>query len=334
MSGEQLEEAGVDRLAAAVFEQRRLSHMLRQRGTEIEALQADRERLAGREREARERERALRRELRELEDKATSLRAEVASLSEERKRQAEELKQAQYEVRRAERRVANAREESMEALAGAERDAAKERKRAGHRLDEIRVQLASLTANRDSIVTELKQAEYEARRAERRLAKTTHEAAEARKRDRLQLDAMRTELEEGLGSRNEALKRERRALAEREEARVSAAEMAQEAAADAREVEASALELGRAQREVELLAGQEKDREILLADSEQTLTEVADHLRRVRASRSWRWGHAIAQALRTLTFRRRSSRSALDNALERLGVGADRGAPSSERQPS
>ena len=55
MSGDQLEEAEVDRLGAAVFEQRRLTHMLRQRGAEIEALRRQGERLAAAERKALER---------------------------------------------------------------------------------------------------------------------------------------------------------------------------------------------------------------------------------------------------------------------------------------
>ncbi|MGC1852611.1 MAG: hypothetical protein WA687_09260 [Solirubrobacterales bacterium] len=358
MSGDQLEEAEVDRLGAAVFEQRRLSHMLRQRGAEIEALQSDRERLGERERKAHEREEGLRWELGELEQRAISLRSEIASLSAGREREAAELKRAQYEMRRAERRLVKAREEGAtnlakaedEAaanLAKAEDEAAEERRRAERRLEEARAQLSSLTANRDSVVTELKRAEYETRRAGRRVAKVEREAVEASRRNRLQLDALGAELRAGLASRDEALKREQRVLGEREEAlgerdevrgerdeargerdealgdrrrAYEAFEQAQvEAAEAARGVETSALELGRAQREVELLAGLEKEREVVLADSEQTLGEVAEHLRRVRASRSWRWGHAIAQALRALTFRRRSGRSALDNALQRLG---------------
>jgi hypothetical protein len=359
MSGEQLEEAEVDRLGAAVFEQRRLSHMLRQRGAEIETLQGDRERLAARERKAIEREEALRRKLRNLEEKAGSLSAEVASLAENRDRLESELKQAQYELRRGERRVAKAEEDAAAELARTEEESASKqakteqeavevRKRADRRLREMRTQLSSLTADRDRLAAELKQAEYEARRAERRLAKTDRDAAEARKRGRLQLDGLRAELRKGLTSRDEALKREQRVLveqeelvaertevlAERDEARaerdealgghrraLDALEEAQVSAAKtAGRVEASALELGRAQREVELLAGLEKEREIVLADSEKTLGEVAEHLRRVKVSRSWRWGHAIAQAMRTLTFRRRSKRSALDDALERLGA--------------
>lgn len=323
MSGDQLEEAEVDRLGAAVFEQRRLSHMLRQRGAEIEALETSRERLAAKERQALEREEALRRKLRDLEREVTSLTAEIASLSEDRDRVATELRQAQYEVRREERRVAKAREE-----------ATGERERAGRRLEEARAQLSSLTANRDSVVAELQRAQYEARRAERRLTKTDRDAAEARKRARLQLDALHAELREGLGARDEALKREQRVQVERDEAqaerdeaqadrRTALATLDEErraAAASAREVEASALQLGRVQCEVELLAGLEKEREILLAGSERTLGEVAVQLRRVRDSRSWRWGNAVARAVRMLTFRRRSKRSALDAALERLGA--------------
>jgi chromosome segregation ATPase len=355
MSGDQLEEAEVDRLGAAVFEQRRLSHMLRQRGAEIEALETSRERLAVKERQALEREEALRGRLRDLEQKVTSLTAEIASLSEDRDRVATELGRAQYEARREERRVAKTREEAAAELAKAERDAAGERERAGRRLEEARAQLSSLTANRDSVVAELQRAQYEARRAERRLARTDRDAAEARKRARLQLDALHAELREGLGARDEALKREQRVQVERDEAQAERDEAQTErdeaqadrdeaqaerdeaqadrrtalatldeerraAVASALWVEASALQLGRVQCEVELLAGLEKEREILLAGSERTLSEVAVQLRRVRDSRSWRWGNAVARAIRMLTFRRRSKRSALDAALERLGA--------------
>jgi chromosome segregation ATPase len=201
MSGEQVEETQVERLDAAVFEQRRLAHMLRQRGTEIESLQSERERLAERGRKAAEHEEALRRKLSEAERGAASLSQDCARL-------AADLKRAEYEVRRAERRLA-AREE-----------------------------------------------------------------AQAR------------------------------------------------AAVAARDVEEMARELGRTQREVELLAGQEKHRETLLADSDRALGEVAEHLRRVSASRSWRWGHRLAVAWRTLTLRRRrSKRSALDRALACVEAG-------------
>lgn len=210
MSGEQVEEVAADRLGAAVFEQRRLSHMLRQRGAEITSLTEARDRLASK-------------------------------------------------------------------LARLEQGAAEERERAARRLEEARTQLSSLTANRDRMAVELKQAEYEVRRSERRLARTAREADEA----------------------------------------------ARETAKTARDVEESARDLGRVQHEVELLVELEKEREVLLANSERTLGEVVDHLRRVRASRSWRWGHRIAQALRALSFRRRSKRSALDNALERLGADED-----------
>jgi chromosome segregation ATPase len=306
MSGEQLEEAEVDRLAAAAFEQRRLSHMLRRRGAEIEVLQVDRERLAERERAAVGREEVLRRKLREVE-------REVESLGEDRDRVTGNLKQAEYELRREERRLRTAREEmaaelaktkeeAAAELAGAERDAARQHERAESRLEELRAQLTSLTANRDSVVTQLEQAEYEARRAERRLAKVDREAGEARRRARLQLEALREELREGMAVRDEALAR---------------------AAEATRGVEDRARELGRAQREVELLVGLEKEREVLLAGSERTLAEVAEQLGRVRSSRSWRWGHRLAQAWRTVTFRRRSAGSALDSALERLGTGGE-----------
>lgn len=80
MSGEQLGEVEASRLDAAAFEQRRLAHMLRRRGVEIEALKAERDRLA-------------------------------AELSKVR----EELGQASYEARRAERRIAKVEDDAAEA---------------------------------------------------------------------------------------------------------------------------------------------------------------------------------------------------------------------------
>lgn len=286
MSGDQLQEAEVDRLGAAVFEQRRLAHMLRRRGAEIEALRSERERLAERERKALQREEELRQVLRSRDEKLALLQAEaasrsavLASSSEDRDRLEEELKQAQYEVRRAERRLEE----------------------------------------------ELKQAQYEVRRAERRVAKTEGDAAEARRRARLQLDSLSAELREGLASRDRALEQARHVSVERDEIREERDQIRGEvdaarasAAASAHEIEAAALELGRERREVELLAALEKEREVLLAGLEQPLEEVAEHLYRVRVSRSWRWGNAVVRAL---TFRRRSTRSALDTALERLDAG-------------
>jgi hypothetical protein len=355
MSGEQVEQVGPERLDAAIFEQRRLSHMLRQRGAEIEVLHVDRERLAGRERAAVEREEALRRELRDLEEAERSLKAEVASSAAEaashkeriesliadRDRLAADLKQAHYEMRREQRRLQAAREEMATRLAEAkqaaaaelaevsgtaaaelaerERIAAGERERGERRVEELRTRLSSLAGGRDRIAADLKHAEYEARRAERRLARVDREAGEARRRAHLQLDALRAELREGLASRDAELRREQAA------AWAHATETA-------RAVEERALELGRARREVELLLGLEKERELLLAGSEQTLAEVAERLRRVRASRSWRWGHGLARVWRAATFRRRSSKSALDSALDRLGVGGEETAEDERRR--
>jgi hypothetical protein len=315
MSGEQLGEVEVDRLQAAVFEQRRLSHMLRQRGAEIEALSAQRERLADKERKAAEREESLRQQLRELEKQAGTSRAE-------RDRLAVELKQARYEARRAERRVEKTQQ-----------DAAAERERADRRRQEAEDRLSSLSAERERVAMQLaeavkltsrlearleeagrtrkglqsslKQAQYEARRADRRTAKLDREAGEARKRSRLQLDALVAELGQSELARD-------RAFAERERARVAAIETVQG-------LEESARSLGRAQSDNEALTAAEREREVALTDSEGVLIGVGEDLLGVRRSRSWRWGQAFSRALRTLTFRRtRTGRSALDLALGRL----------------
>jgi len=340
-SGEQLEEAEVDRLGAAILEQRRLSHMLRERGAEIEALRGQRERFAAKERRALETEEGLRRRLRELDQ-------QLRSASADRDRVAAELKESRYETRRAERRVEKTEQDAAEARARAERSQ-----------EQAEERIAAIGVERERIAVELKRAEYEARRAERRVAKVERAFAEAGRRNRLQLDSLAAELRAGLASRDEALDGRRRVLDERDEAlggrdgalgerdeardeRDEAIESRDEAiesrdgertaARDlAAAIEQRALELGRARREVELLVAEESRREVLLAGSEPTLAEVASNLSRVRASRSWRWGQALARALRALTFRRGAGGSALDTALARLGVEADGGRERDER---
>lgn len=358
MSADRLGEVEVDRLEAAVFEQRRLSHMLRQRGVEIEALRDERERLAAKESAAREREGELRAKARELEAKFSSatahrerleaelatnaaerdrLEAELATAAAERERFENELKQVGYDFRRAERRVAKVEGEAAEAnkrhrlrldtLGTEMAKVEEERQRLRDELtnarqmrdriqrelaertkegDRAKAELAKAATERERLETELGKARYEARRAERRVTTVEGDAAEAGRRSNFQIDALVAELREIRVARDEALKA-------RDEASVSALE-------SVRGLEDTARELGRARREVELLASHEKALEVRLAGLEGTLEEVADHLLRVRASRSWRWGHSLAQAFRTLTFRRRSSRSALDAALDRLEV--------------
>lgn len=286
MSADRLGEVEVDRLGAAVFEQRRLSHMLRQRGVEIEALRDERERLAVKERAAREREEKLRKEVRELE-------ARIASATSERERLETELGQARYEARRAERRVAKV-----------ESDAAEASKRTGHRIDVLSGELANVEHERQLLRNQLVNTRQQRDRAkaeltklvdehERRVAKLESDAAEARKQSRLQLDSLAAELREERTARTAATE-------------------------SVRGLEEAARQLGQAQREVELLTDRERKREALLADCDRMLDSVAENLLRTRASRSWRWGHALARAFRVLTFRRRSSRSALDRALGRL----------------
>lgn len=259
MSSDRLAEEELDRLGAAVFEQRRLSHMLRGRGSEIEALQAERERLVEKERKGRER-------LSSLTSDRDRLTAELTKVKEDRERG-----EAQIEKAAAERK--------------------------------------SLHEERDGLRAELKQAQYEARRAERRVEKTDRDATEARARTEAQLEkaaAERKSLHEERDGLRAELKRAQHEARLRAEESVRLLE------------EGQARELGEANREIELLIERETERQALLADSDRALAEVAEQLRRTRVSRSWRWGHATAQALRAITFRRRSSAGALDVALARL----------------
>jgi chromosome segregation ATPase len=276
----------VAHLDAALFEQRRLAHMLRQRGAEIEALHADRERLAIKQSAARERESELGEELRGLEEA-------IASATSDRERLEAELGRARYD--------ADLRAERIEA----------ELVTAGEEQERLEAELVTAGKEQERLAAELEGAGYEARRAERRLSRVERDAAAANRRIRLKVDALAAELQESQIAREAALEEHRRAL----RARDDAARAAQDSV---RELEKTARGLGSARRDVELLIEQEREREVLLAGSDCALTEVGEHLLRVRASRSWRWGHALAQGLRAVTLRRRSSRSSLDTALGRL----------------
>lgn len=347
MSVNRVEEAEVDRLGAVVFEQRRLGHMLRQRGAEIEQLIAERERLTGKVRKALAREEELRKQVREFE-------AETASLSAARDRLNAELKQAQYEARRAQRRVEKAEREQAEALerAGRREEESRERIDAlAKRQEEDRQQIDALVGARDrvaaelaqageeakraergiaeavrereSLNAELKQAQSEAWRAERRVEKAGHEAVEAERRSRLQLDSLAAELRAGLAARDDALAARDAEHDQRVNENEQRVREGEEAAEELHAVERTGRELGWTQREVERLKALEREREVALADSANALDLVAAELRGVRRSRSWRWGQAVARAARLFSFRRRSRRSAIDAALERLEAGGD-----------
>ncbi len=319
-----------------MLEQRRLSHMLRQRAAEIEALQDERERLVTRQRTALRHEEELGDAVRKLDERASSLAAErerlenalkaererlEGELKAERERLEGELKQAQYEARRAERRLSETettaaewRKESwreLEALA-----AELEKAKAEH--GRLRRELKKTERERDGIEAELKKTSYEARRVERRLAQveadTAQERKEAqrlRKETRHQVDALATELREVIVARDEALGAAKASSRDHEQ-------VVRDLTARAVQQTELALQLGKAEQEVETLLGAERSREMALAAVDATLIEVAGHLRRTRASRSWRWGHALARAFRVLTFRRGSRRSSLDAALGRL----------------
>lgn len=145
MTGDQLEEGQLGRFEAAVFEQRRLAHMLRSRGVEIESLQAERERLAARERKEREQTSSLAAERNRLQhelSRATEeherLTSELSEAAEESDGLREELKRVQYEARRAERRV-----EKLD------HDATEARERARQRLEEAASELSQAAEDRD-----------------------------------------------------------------------------------------------------------------------------------------------------------------------------------------
>jgi chromosome segregation ATPase len=322
-----------------MLEHRRLAHMLRQRAAEIKALQDERERLVTRQRTALRREEELGDAVRKLDERASSLAAErerlETALKAERERLGGELKQAQYEVRRAERRLSETettaaewRKESwreLEALA-----AELEKAKAEH--GRLRRDLEKVEQERDAIGADLKKTSYEARRVERRLAKVETDATREHEEAQHRLDALGTELRDVVVARDEALKSADEAVRERDEATRAVEEATRAAEASSRDHEQAvrdlteraveqtelALRLGKAQQEVETLVGEERSREMALVAVDAALIEVAEHLRRARASRSWRWGHALARAFRVLTFRRGSRRSSLDAALGRL----------------
>lgn len=358
MGGDRLAEAEADHLQAVMFEQRRLSHMLRQRGAEIEALHRERDSMVAKEAKAREQQSQLRERLdqisarlevvaaehasvkakldeaaadrerlaRNLEQSVaerTQLETEIAQITAEREQRDGELARAVADGERLDRELATAStardgladevERVRTELTDAQAKLAATQTELGETQSEIRQRTEAateLSRRLEGREAELQQARYEARRADRRVDKLQQVAAEARGQDRRRIASLTSEAAAATKARDEALKG---------------------ATTTIQHLEQRAHELGGSRRDIELLTAEVRERETLLADSDRALAAVAEHLRRVRASRSWRWGHRLA---RSLSFRRRSDRSALDVALGRLEAHPSAGAAKRDRRPS
>lgn len=316
MTDEALTQSEFDHLRAAVLEQRRLSHMVRQRGIEIEA---------------------LRRELADLSRSGERARGELTRRLERRE---EELKTARYESRRAERRVAKVSDDASAAARGA-RERLDDRTRQLEALREQRTrelealrgeQARQLEALGEEQAGRLAALRAEVERLEGLLAEAGREldlarrdaraavAARDRARDALgdlgkAHDELRDELAGVSVARDRALEQLAAARAAQREAEDGLA-AARRAGADAlAEIERQACELGAARRDAGTLRSMAVERERGLADSDRALEQVERALERTRESRSWRLGHRLARLARAATFRpARSQRSALDVA--------------------